>query len=110
MARKAVIWCEDHGDLAFLSRPDIAGSAEGFLDVGDVVEFDLNTKRTTRSVQNLKVISEGRGKALVDTLKPAHRPDVGAHDPGNSAEVIPFRLSAAARLRPVAPAAVQRSG
>lgn len=107
--QKAVIWCEDHGDLAFLSQPDNVHLPDMFVDVGDVVEFDLHARGQTRKVQNVKVLSGGRGVPLIETLKsatPEPRPQTR-----QTAEVIPFRL-ASPTTRRADPAShpVQRQG
>ena len=38
--RKAVIWCEDQGDLAFMTAADAVLNRDGFFDAGDLVQFD----------------------------------------------------------------------
>lgn len=107
--KKAVIWCEDHGDLAFLSRPDAVHLPDMFVDVGDVVEFELRATRNTRQVESVKVLSGARAAPLVQELKDAQPQDKG-HATTNTAEVIPFRLDAP-KSRPVHSApAVQRRG
>ncbi|WP_415920352.1 hypothetical protein [Tateyamaria sp. SN6-1] len=107
-AEKAVIWCEDHGDLAFLSRPDAVQLPEGFVDVGDVVEFDISARKNTRLAKNVTVVSESKGTDLVEQLKSAPPPP--AMQASHTAEVIPFRLDAPIRrTAPNAPQ-VQRRG
>ena len=89
--QKAVIWCEDQGDLAYMSRPDGACRREGFVDVGDIVEFDVATDRSTRRARNMSVVSAAEGSGLVAELKAmkAARPAPQSA----SAEIIPFRLA-----------------
>ena len=106
--KKAVIWCEDHGDLAFMSQPDVFGLSDAFVDVGDVVEFDLRTKRTTRQVENVKILSEARAAPLVNELRIA-QPEVSNHVQ-QTAEVIPFRLDAPVRRPAHTTPRVQRRG
>ena len=106
--KKAVIWCEDHGDLAFLSRPHTSDLPDAFVDVGDVVEFELRAKRNTRQVENVKILSGARAAPLVQELKSA-MPE--PRDPvSQTAEVIPFRLDAPTRRPSHRTAAVQRRG
>ncbi|MEO1364100.1 MAG: hypothetical protein AAFU86_10045 [Pseudomonadota bacterium] len=106
--KKAVIWCEDHGDLAFLSRPNATELPEAFVDVGDVVEFELRAKRNTRQVENVKILSGARAAPLVQELKAA-TPE--PRDPvSQTAEVIPFRLDAPTRRPSQRTAPVQRRG
>ncbi|WP_299692362.1 hypothetical protein [uncultured Tateyamaria sp.] len=107
--KKAVIWCEDHGDLAFLSRPDAIELPDAFVDVGDVVEFDLRTKRSTRQVENVKILSEARAAPLVEELRTTQSAVPAAHL-HQTAEVIPFRLDAPVRRAAQSTPKVQRQG
>jgi len=102
--RKAVIWCEDHGDLAFYRQ---SGCTENLpLDAGDWVQFDLTLDRHMRLAHNPKLVSEGVCPGLADALSAVspgpvntlekssnslERPtSVGKSDRRRSAEVIPF--------------------
>lgn len=54
--RKAVFWCEDHGDLAYF-----AGSHDTTahtLDAGDLVEFEVIWQSKLRTALNPRVIQE----------------------------------------------------
>ena len=55
--RNAVIWCEDHGDLAFYRQKD--STYELCLDAGDWVEFDLQEDDNPRMARNPRLISGG---------------------------------------------------
>ena len=87
--RKAVIWCEDHGDLAFYKQPENEDKLA--LDAGDWVQFDLTMERSMRYAHNPRLISEGVFGGLADALggaaprRPAE-PDMAR----GSAEIIPF--------------------
>ncbi len=107
--KKAVIWCEDHGDLAFLSRPDAVHLPDLFVDVGDVVEFELRAARKTRQVESVKILSGARAAPLVQELKSAPNSD-NALRVSNTAEVIPFRLQARERRAARSEPPVQRRG
>ncbi|HBS50292.1 MAG TPA: hypothetical protein DEA05_09535 [Rhodobacteraceae bacterium] len=85
--RKAVIWCEDHGDLAFY-RPGDNG-AEFSLDAGDLVQFDMTMDRHLRFVHNPRLVSEGGCEGLADMLGRAGDRNATSHS-RNSAEIIPF--------------------
>ena len=99
VAEKAVIWCEDHGDLAFLSRDACATLPDRFFDVGDMVEFDVFTENKIRKVQRASRLDQNIGRALADGLE-ASVPSAKARvEVADSAEIIPFRLSPA--MRPV---------
>lgn len=94
--QKAVIWCEDHGDLAFYRQPEGAGDI--LLDAGDWVQFDMTMDRHLRFAHNPKLVSEGVYPDLADTLSaaapnPAMQPQVSR----GSAEIIPLAAVRTAR-------------
>lgn len=97
--RKAVIWCEDHGDLAFYREPD--ASSDVSLDPGDLVQFDLTTERHLRLAHNPRVVSEGEHGPLPDTLMAAAKSPEPPQYQRASAEIIPFAAAAAGLRKPV---------
>lgn len=89
---KAVIWCEDHGDLAFFRETE--PGTEVLLAAGDLVEFDETFDRQFRFAKNLKVVSDSFSSGLADALaysaeKPVLLPDIGECENG-TAQVIAF--------------------
>lgn len=68
--RKAVIWCEDHGDLAFFGAAHQAPLPEFALDAGDLVQFDLTEEQHLRFAHNPRLVSEGACPDLADALAP----------------------------------------
>lgn len=55
---KAIIWCEDHGELAFLGQtPHSTVSAERFRE-GDLIQFDLTELDNLRFARNPKRIAQ----------------------------------------------------
>ena len=56
---KAVIWCEDHGELAFYRRVDEGHSTGPEFDPGDLVQFDVETVRHLRFALNPQVVKGG---------------------------------------------------
>lgn len=64
--RNAVIWCEDHGDLAFY-RSAADGKAPD-LDAGDLVQFELRLHQHRRQAHNPRLIAEGVYARLADQL------------------------------------------
>ena len=64
--KQAVIWCEDHGDLAFYRNGDLCGDVT--LDTGDWVQFDLTTDQQHRLAQNPRLIAEGLYPDIADKL------------------------------------------
>lgn len=91
--QKAVIWCEDHGDLAFYRQPQDGDQVA--LDAGDWVQFDLTTERQVRFAHNPRLVAEGLYPGLADALSGAgEAPETNglprsrvAH---GSADIIPF--------------------
>lgn len=77
---KAVIWCDDHGDLAFYSGTDQALR----LEVGDMVQLSTRRDRRIRIVQNVSVIAQGQAPQLAEKLQ-----DVSSRL-GDGAEVVSF--------------------
>ena len=91
-ARKAVIWCEDHGDLAFYAAASDAALGRGTLDAGDLVEFDMTTDKSLRYAHNPQVVSEnlyphlaGRLDAIACPAPQTRRPPV------QDRRIVPFR-------------------
>lgn len=109
--QKAVIWCEDHGDLAFYNRPEDGRKVS--LDAGDWVQFDLTTDRHLRLAHNPRLISEGLYAGLVESLDGRDGPRSRDRGPaaqkpataqaggtaGRSAQIIPISAFRAARDR-----------
>ena len=72
--QKAVIWCEDHGDLAYYG-----GSASSLfdgpvLDAGDLIEFQLLESATLRLVRNPELIAEQHAPEIAERLKATAEP------------------------------------
>ncbi|MFC4668550.1 hypothetical protein ACFO5X_08305 [Seohaeicola nanhaiensis] len=94
--RNAVIWCEDHGELAFCRQEDRAQSVD--LDAGDWIQFDLDADRHQRIASNPRLVAEGLFGGLADQLELASMPP-GAGARRASAEVIPLCARGAERRR-----------
>lgn len=69
--RKAVIWCEDQGDLAFVKPTDEVLRADDFFDAGDLVQFEMEVSQSTRVAHNPRLVIEKAGPALPDVLRDA---------------------------------------
>ncbi|MFT5342537.1 MAG: hypothetical protein ACI9BH_001751 [Paracoccaceae bacterium] len=88
---KAVIWCEDHGDLAFYRQPENADNVA--LDAGDWVQFNMTADRHLRFAHNPKLVFEGAYPDLADALTSAASSNDTLDPPTHSrvsAEIIPF--------------------
>ncbi|MCH2094898.1 MAG: hypothetical protein MK160_07235 [Rhodobacteraceae bacterium] len=79
---KAVIWCEDHGTLAFYNAHDQSALDGLNLDPGDLIQFDLREHENMRVARNPMVITEKFSDGLADRLR-AHinRHDVSEREP-----------------------------
>ena len=85
--RKAVIWCEDQGDLAYVNAGDAVLENGSFFDAGDVVQFEVDTSQTIRYANNPRLVIEKAGQALPDVLKANGNV---APTVKEGAEIIPF--------------------
>ncbi|GFE50292.1 hypothetical protein So717_20450 [Roseobacter cerasinus] len=85
--RKAVIWCEDQGDLAFLNSADDIFQSDAFFDAGDVVQFDMEVQASMRRAHNPRLVLEQAGVGLPDALRQSAQ-STALSDRG--AKVIPF--------------------
>lgn len=54
--KNAVIWCEDHGELAYFKQHDDEG--EMTLDSGDWVQFEMTMDRQMRYAHNPRLVVE----------------------------------------------------
>lgn len=88
--KKAVIWCEDQGDLAFFNSGDSVLKADMFFDAGDLVQFDMEIDASMRRVRNPRLVIEKVGSDLPDALRSY---EMEACDTRHSAQVIPFSPS-----------------
>ena len=86
---KAVIWCEDHGDLAFYRKSD--GDDKVTLDAGDWVQFDMTMDRHLRFARNPKLVCDGVYPEIAEALGATEPPMPVPSQPGRgSAKIIPF--------------------
>ncbi|MFD1511243.1 hypothetical protein [Lacimonas salitolerans] len=97
-SRKAVIWCEDHGDLAYSQDID----TDMVLEAGDLVRFRTEQTRRMRLARDVILVDHERYANLPERLKAA-----GAQGRGDGAEVVAFdptarHKRAAGHLTPVA--------
>lgn len=94
--QKAVIWCEDHGDLAFYRQSKDAIAVP--LDAGDWVQFDMTMECQQRRVVNPRLVAEGVCPDIADVLSSSVDRSVSSirSEPfrRQSAQVVPFRRPA----------------
>ena len=102
--KKAVIWCEDHGDLAYLKQTDEDLGVP--LDAGDWVQFDMTMESRMRFAHNPRLVDEAGSPGIANALcavTPAKA------QPRESAEIIPFSALREAREEKVAEPALQQA-
>ncbi|MBV1896151.1 MAG: hypothetical protein KUG70_06810 [Rhodobacteraceae bacterium] len=85
---KAVIWCEDHGDLAFYRKTEL--EVDLTLDAGDWVQFEVTTERHLNIAHNPRLISQGVAVDLASVLTSAASTNDQLVHSRTSAEIIPF--------------------
>ena len=62
--RKAVIWCEDHGELAFFNASDTVLNSDDFFDAGDLIQFEMKVKNSARRACNARLLVENCASSL----------------------------------------------
>jgi len=67
--RKAVIWCEDHGDLAFYLGQDESVFGGPSLDAGDFVTFQIADDRQVRVATDPRLVADQQYLGLAESLK-----------------------------------------
>ncbi len=70
--KRAVIWCEDHGDLAFFNGDGVDPTQALVMDPGDLVQFDLCEDRHIRLASNAKLVASEEYPTLANDLKNAN--------------------------------------
>ena len=67
---RAVVWCEDHGDLAFFQAESVGNKGvRPHLDAGDLLQFELNERGDMRLVENPRVVAEEHYPSLACKLR-----------------------------------------
>ena len=107
---RAVIWCEDHGDLAYYDGGEAKEHAKATLDPGDLVRFDVSEGKRMRIVSNPQVVASEQYPSLAGDLARegarhgAAAPCEGTSDrEANSGKVVPLephrKVAAVSRKR-----------
>ena len=86
---KAVIWCEDQGDLAYYAQKKPMEVVD--LHEGDLICFDLTLRQNCRMAENLQVLEHSASVGLAQNLSIA-KVESSAKPVSNqtTAQVIPF--------------------
>lgn len=71
--RNAVIWCEDHGNLAYYTAPEEQAEQtlldDVSLDAGDLIQFDIREDPDCRRARNLRRVNAGFAPTLASELR-----------------------------------------
>lgn len=87
---KAVVWCEDQGDLAFFNARETTRAMDDLLEVGDVVRFESRIEDNLRIATNVTKLLENWGSLLQDSLSRLPDEPDGVSE-GSSAQIVPLR-------------------
>lgn len=68
-AQKAVIWCEDQGELAFYTPADVSVDDAPSLDAGDLIRFDVILQENVRKARNPEVLMPSHSPELPQKLR-----------------------------------------
>jgi hypothetical protein len=67
--RKAVIWCEDQGYLAYYEAPEETRNLpQEFFDAGDYIEFEMTDDVAPRRACNAQMLRSARCPRVARTL------------------------------------------
>ncbi|RAK21855.1 hypothetical protein [Salipiger aestuarii] len=66
---KAVIWCEDQGDLALYPDTESNLHAGVSLDAGDLIQFDMRQDRNLRFARNPRLLAQKHCPELAEVLQ-----------------------------------------
>ena len=90
---RAVIWCEDHGDLAFFSGDDENVMDGAAMEPGDLVQFDVRSERHMRLASNPKLVATDEYPTLANDLMKAGSDldiQVKTHNRQSSGKIVVF--------------------
>lgn len=92
---RTLIWCEDHGNLAFSSSGDMTGVG---LQSGDLVRFDIRDEGKLRIASNISLIAPDEYPNLADVLLSGHMcADIPRVPQAEPAKIVPFTARCAPR-------------
>ena len=98
--RKAVFWCEDHGDLAYYEASETDFDTSSFFDAGDMVQFDVAVDHRLRRALNPRMVQERACLGLSETLKRT-APNASVPSGSRSAQIIAFGPKETESLSPL---------
>lgn len=96
---KAVIWCEDHGELAYFNGEGGTAFEGVALDAGDLVQFEMEQASELRLARNMRRLEHGAYTGLSESLVEATAPQKAPKSAAElcSADILPFTARRNAR-------------
>lgn len=91
--KKAVFWCEDHGDLAYYDGNSDARSDVTELNPGDMVDFEVRTDKSVRRAHSAKVVRSDVCRRIQDSVIASSKGELVPPGPADAAAVLEFRRS-----------------
>lgn len=76
--QKAVIWCEDQGELAFYTQSDSNLHNAPVLDAGDLIQFEVTIQERMRRASNPQLLESCHSPDLPRSLRASQRRMCGA--------------------------------
>ncbi|MGY9048204.1 MAG: hypothetical protein ACKVKF_14380 [Rhodobacterales bacterium] len=91
IGKKAVIWCEDHGKLAFYSSEDQSAMDGMYLDAGDLIQFDMKEESDMRLAHNPQLVRQSQFVGIAQSLSHRGGPVVEKERCDPRSNVIPLK-------------------
>ena len=79
-AQKAVIWCEDQGELAFYTPNQNTIHEAPALDAGDLIQFDVTVQKNMRCASNPQLLAQSHSPSLPQSLRDSRDGDMPVLD------------------------------
>lgn len=96
---RALIWCEDHGSLAFYNAQTKKNEKKPAFESGDLVRFKSRDTRDMRIAEELEVIATDEYPSLARELRQAGHsesaPSLAASMAAQGSNILPFTATPA---------------
>ena len=86
-AQKAVIWCEDQGELAYYTPCERSLHNAPTLDAGDLIQFDLVMQQNMRKATNPQLLEQSHSPNLPNKLRDSQAATVTSKSGGEIVEL-----------------------
>ena len=105
-SNRALIWCEDHGELAFFEGEPSGSSDASKFEEGDFVAFKIRDGRGMRLAFEVKVVATEAYPRLAADLRCAtsdDNPEYAAAPDSEERKILPFPVQSGVDARTAAP-------